>query len=170
MASLVTHPADVIKTQMQVELYNLILAPTQIKQCLTNRAHNVNTNDAGGRLQDKTGCSSSWDVEGVRLQGLLGRACSQVGLLLFIYLGPDCLGAHKTFTFHLVLLPLCPDTLVALLLLSYFNLCAQACEENCNGCPCLDCLRENALCNGSQKLELELARTAMALKTKVRTS
>ena len=161
MASLVTHPADVIKTRMQVELYNLILAPTQIKRCLTKSVHNVNTNDAGGRLQDKTGCSTSWDVEGVRLQGFLGRACSQVGLLLFIWLSPF-VWVYIGRTFHLLLLPLCPDTLVELLLFVFFNLCAQACEENCNGCPCLDCLRENALCHGSQKLEL--AKTAMALK------
>ena len=82
----------------------------------------------------------------------------------FHLLRPYCLGAHRTFTFHLVLLPLCPDTLVELLLFVYFNLCAQACEENCNGCPCLDCLRENALCHGSEKLDLEVARAAITLK------
>ena len=42
-------------------------------------------NDAGGSLKDKIGLSSDGDIEGEWIEGISGRACSQVRFpLLFI--------------------------------------------------------------------------------------
>ena len=80
-------------------------------------------NDAGGSLKDKIGLSSNRDIEGGWTEGISGRACSQVRFPLLV----ECI-------------------------IFYIYICTQAGEENCHGCPCLDCLREDARCHGSQEL------------------